>query len=215
MMSSRVLSAVFVALFLWVSPGLANPILVLNPSFEDPSCGTVAPVTCFPANWTVTVGVGGAFLPASTAWNSIPDGIQVGWSNSGTLTQNLAVNITPDTIYTLSVWVSQRWTAGSFFPQIQLFGGSTALLTMNNSNPGGAAPTQNLDGTYSWVDWSMSWKSPSSGPIIGQNLSISLGSDAIQTDFDSVSLTASPEPGMFALFAGGLIGLIARGRLVK
>lgn len=177
-----------------------------------------------PNNWTVFDPPGvfsGSFSPLSNAWDSIPDGIQVAFSNGGTLTQTLAASIVPDTTYTLSVWVSQRWSAGSFLPDIQLLGGSTAVITMNNSNPGGAAPTRLPDGTYTWEDWSMSWTSPTSGPIIGQTLSIVLGShalvgtDATQTDFDNVSLTANPEPGMFVLVAGGLIGLGIRRRFVK
>ena len=217
-MRSRVLSGLCVGLFLWVSSGFANPITVLNSSFESPSCGSVAPVTCAPANWALT-GVSGALLPATTAWDSIPDGVQVGFANLGTLTQNLAVNLAPDTTYTLSVWLSRRTTEGQVFsPEIDLLAGSTVLLAMDNSNPGGAAPTTNTDGTYNWVDWTMSWKSPDSGAIIGQALSISLGSAASQTDFDNVSLsgtTSAPEPGMFLLIGGGLIGLGLRRRFAN
>ncbi len=224
-MSSRILYVVFVALFLLVSQGWASPIAVFNSSFEIPYCaGTVDPVTCMPDNWTVNDPPGvfsGTFRPLSTAWDTIPDGVQVAFSNGGTLTQTLAASIAADTTYTLSVWVSQRWSAGSFLPEIQLLGGSTAVITMSNSNPGGLTPTQNHDGTYTWEDWSMSWTSPTSGPLIGQTLSIVLGShslvgiDATQTDFDNVSLTANPEPGMFVLVAGGLIGLGIRRRLMK
>jgi PEP-CTERM motif len=219
-MSPRGLLGLSIALFLWVGPGLAGPIAISNPSFENPSCGAVAPATCAPAGWVVTAlpgAVVGELLPISSAWDTIPDGVQVAFSNGGTLTQGLGVNIAPGSTYTLSVWVSRRSTAGqSFTPEIQLLGGSTALFTMNNSNPGGTAPTQNTDGTFKWVDWSMSFTSPSSGAIIGQPLSISLGSDGIQTDFDNVSLTAAvPEPGMFALIGGGLIALVLRRRLAK
>ena len=221
-MGSRILSGVFIAFFLWVSQGLASPIGIFNSSFELPLCaGTVDPVTCMPSNWTVYDPPGvfsGAYRPLSTdstTWDSIPDGIQVAFSNGGTLTQILAANIVPDMTYTLSVWVSQRCCAGSFFPEIQLLGGSTPVITMNKANPGGAAPPRNPDGSYAWEDWAMSWTSPSSGPIIGQTLSIVLGSDATQTDFDNVSLTANPEPGMFVLVAGGLIGLGIRRRSAK
>ena len=205
-----------VVLFVMVSGSSASSISILNASFENPSCGVSAPISCTPADWTVTVGTADAFLPAGTAWDSIPDGSQVAWSNGGTLTQILAATITPDTTYTLSVWVSQRWEAGSFLPEIQLLGGSTPLFIMNNSNPGGSAPTKNNDGTYNWVDWTMSWTSPSSGPAIGQTLGIVLGSDGIQTDFDDISLTASvPEPAAIVLVSAGLFALVTRRRLAK
>ena len=211
-MSSRVLSGLSVAVFLLGSRGLANPLYsipVSNFSFESPSCGSVGPAVCSPAGWALT-GISGALLPASTAWDSIPDGTQVAFANAGALTQNLAVTIVPDATYTLSVWVSRRSTAGqSFLPEIELLGGSTALFTMNNVTPGGAAPTLNTDGTYNWQDWTMTYTAPSSGAIIGQALSISLGSDGAQTNFDNVSAqtSASPEPGMFLLIGGGLMGL--------
>jgi hypothetical protein len=228
-MSSRILYMTLIALFLLVSQGWASPIGVFNSSFEIPYCaGTVDWVTCTPDNWTVDNPPGtvsGAFRPLSygpgSPWDSIPDGVQVAFSNGGTLTQVLTADIIPNTTYTLSVWVSQRWSAGSFLPEIQLLGGVTPVITMNNANPGGATPTQKPDGNYTWEDWSMSWTSPTSGPLIGQTLSIVLGShspvgfDATQTDFDNVSLTTNPEPGMFVLVAGGLIGLGIRRRLVK
>ena len=228
-MSLRVLLGVVIVVFLSASHGLATPIDVLNPSFETPFCpGSVDWVTCTPANWDVynpTGTVSGTFRPLTygpgSPWDSIPDGVQVAFSNGGTLTQLLSATIAPDTTYILSVWVSQRWSAGSFLPDIQLLGGATPVITMNNANPGGATPTQLSDGNYTWEDWRMSWRSPTSGPLIGQTLSIVLGShapvgfDATQTDFDNVSLTVNPEPGMFVLMAGGLIGLGIRRRFVK
>ena len=228
-MSLRLLLGVLVVIFLSASQGLATPINVLNPSFEAPFCsGTVDWVTCMPNNWTVYDPAGvysGTFRPLSNGpgspWDSIPDGVQVAFSNGGTLTQDLTAVIIPDMTYTLSVWVSQRWSAGFFLPEIQLLGGVTPVITMNNANPGGATPTKLADGNYTWEDWSMSWTAPTSGPLIGQTLSIVLGShapvgfDATQTDFDNVSLTTNPEPGMFVLVAGGLIGLGIRRRFVK
>uniref|UniRef100_Q01R59 Ice-binding protein C-terminal domain-containing protein n=1 Tax=Solibacter usitatus (strain Ellin6076) TaxID=234267 RepID=Q01R59_SOLUE len=233
-MSLRVIFGAFIVLFAAVSQGVASPIGISNPSFEIPYCGgTLDPVTCMPDSWTVYDPPGvfsGTFRPLSTAWDSIPDGVQVAFSNGGTLTQTLAATVAPNTTYTLSVWVSQRWSAGSFLPDIQLLAGSTPVIAMSNSNPGGAAPTTNPDGTYTWQDWIMSWTSSSAEPLIGQTLSIVLGShalvgvDATQTDFDNVSLTANsgellittnPEPGMFVLVAGGLIGFGIRRRFVK
>jgi hypothetical protein len=213
----RIFAGFLLSLLIVVSPSVAGPIAIQNPSFENPLCGSPGSA-CGPVGWTISGGFAGAFLPTSAAWDSIPDGSQVAWSNGGTLTQALADSILPDTVYTLSVWVSQRWSAGSFLPQIELLGGDTPLFAMNNSNAGGSAPTTNTDGTYGWVNWTMSWTSPSSGAIIGQPLAISLGSSGTQTDFDSVSLdvfAAVPEPSAIVLVAAGLLGLAARRRFAK
>jgi hypothetical protein len=222
-MSLRVLAGVAGALILWAGQGLASPITIENASFEVPTCGAVGPSFCtITTGWVTdsTNGNVGSFLPPLAAWASLPDGLQVAYSNGGTLTQNLGVTIVPDMTYTLSVWVSQRFTAGTFQPDILLLGGGTTLLEMTNGNPGGLAPTQSAEGQpYDWVNWTMSWQSPSSGAVIGQTLSISLGSGGTQTNFDNISLDASaptvPEPGMFLLVAGGLIGLGIRRRITK
>ncbi|MEO8372626.1 MAG: hypothetical protein ABI806_25800, partial [Candidatus Solibacter sp.] len=131
-MSLRILSAVFGTVLVLTSRGLASPIFVANASFENPVCGPTAPITCPANNWALWAPTGasmGAFLPLANAWNSIPDGLQVGFSNGGALTQSLGVTIVADMYYTLSVWVSQRWSAGTFMPDIELLGGSTPVLT--------------------------------------------------------------------------------------
>jgi len=212
--------SVFVALLVVVSGAWAGIVPITNPSFESPSCGTVGPATCAPTGWTVS-GAANAFLPGSGAFQSIPDGLQVAYSNGGTLSQVLSTVIAANTTYTLSVWVSER-VGDTFSPAIELLGGSNVLFTMSTSNPGGALPTQSDGGStpYDWVDWTMSYTSPASGAIIGQALGISLGAGAAQSDFDNVSLTSAPvssvpEPAMFALVGVGLLGLVTRRRFAK
>lgn len=229
-MSLRVVAGLCWVLFVIPVRGSASTLTIQNASFENPICGSAAAYgyTCALSNWTFTtdgLGVGGGFLPDSSAWDSIPDGAQVSFSNGGTLTQTLVATFTPATVYTLSVFVSQRWSAGSFQPDIELLAGSTPLIEMTNANPGGAAPTQLKDGTYTWVDWTMSYTTPDSGAMIGLPLTISLGSTGIQTDFDNISLTTStasngedppvPEPGTITLLVGGFLALAARRRLRK
>ena len=117
-MSTRILSGLFVVLFGLASRVSASgPIFVVNPSFENPSCGAMGPAVCVATGWTST-GMAFAFLPPANAWDTIPDGSQVAFSNGGTLTEILAANITADTEYTLSLFVSQRWTAGSSRPRL-------------------------------------------------------------------------------------------------
>jgi|SRR5579872_6831119 len=211
-MRLSILAVFSVVLLISATPIAAGPITIQNPSFESPSCSAAS---CVPANWTVTGGFGGEFAPGVGPWDSIPDGVQVGWSNGGTLTQILGATVAPNTDYTLSLWVSQRWSAGSFEPEINLLAGNSSVLTMNLVTPGGGVPTKNVDGTYQWVQWTLSWVSPGSGPTIGQSLGISLGSDGIQTDFDAVSLSASQAPELAAmLLVGlGLLGVFALRRL--
>jgi len=219
-MRLRVAVIVFAAFFVLVSGTWAGvvPISITNFSFESPSCGSVGPAACAPTGWTVT-GSADAFLPAAGTWPSVPDGVQIAYSNgpTGVLSQVLTTDIVANTEYTLSVWVSGR-VGGTFGPEISLLGGSTTLFTMNESNPGGANPTEVSDGStyYTWVDWVMSWTSPSSGPLIGQPLEISLSADAVQTDFDAVTMVSgAPEPAMFALVGAGLLGLVVRRRFAK
>jgi hypothetical protein len=181
---------------------LTTDIPVNDPSFEGLACGTTPGAiaqNCVPTGWSVT-GTADATLPPIGAWDGIPDGSQVAWSNGGTLTQILSTTVAPGTTYTLSVWVSERKNpANTFSPDIQLLAGSTPLITWTTSAPGGALPTKNGDGTYTWVDWTGTYTSPNSGSVIGQALEISLGADSAQSDFDDVTLTATPNANTVAL----------------
>src|SRR5579862_2756523 len=88
----------------------ASANLVLNGSFEDP----VAP---FPpgynggpiTDWTI-VGNAGIWNPSTyppTAPLVAPDGVQVGYENSGSISQNLGT-VHPNTVYNLSIEVGGR-----------------------------------------------------------------------------------------------------------
>ncbi len=209
----------------------AVPINIVNYSFEDPYCLPAGQpltihVVCAPVGWNAPGGSNGeAFLP-DNIWTSVPQGVQVGYSNGpgDTLTQTLTTDIAPNTTYTLSVWVSTR-VGGAFDPEIELLAGDslTSLITLNNSNPGtNLAPTlidyEGLE-QYTWVDWTATYTTSSSGAVIGQPLEISLGADAVQVDFDDVTLTSDdpsvPEPAMFVLVGVGLIVLATRRRCVR
>ncbi len=214
----------FIILFVAVSGVWGGTIPITNPSFESPSCGTSPPQYCMPTGWT-NAGTGylaEGFLPPSSAWDSLPPGggSQVAFSNGGTLTQTLSTDLVADTTYTLSLYVSGRSGSGTAFsPIIELLAGSSTLIDLTLTNPGGTTPTENADGTYAWELWTGTY---TSGDIVpsGEALEISLSSAGIQTDFDEVSLSSAdpsgvPEPAMFALVGAGLLGLVTRRRFVK
>jgi len=218
-MRVRCAVGLFAILFVAVGGMWGGTVPINDPSFEGLACGTTPGAVaqnCVPPGWTVT-GTADAALPPIGAWDSIPDGSQVAWSNSGTLTQVLSTTVAPDTTYTLSVWVSERINpANTFTPDIQLLDGSTPLITLTTSSPGVVLPTKNVDGTYTWVDWIGTFTTGST--VDGDPLEISLGASSAQSAFDEVSLadsSAAPEPAMFALVAVGLLGIVTRRRLAK
>lgn len=214
--------SLIVVLFIAVSGAWGGAIAITNPSFESPSCGTTGPAFCMPTGWTNTGAASTAegFRPPAGAWDSIPDGSQVAFSNGGTLTQTLSTDLAADTTYTLDVWVSGR-SGSTFAPIIELLAGTNTLIDLTLSNPGGTIPTHNEDGTYAWELWTGIYTSGSSVPT-GEALGISLSSTGIQSDFDNLSLSSSPaapgtvpEPAVFALVGAGLLGLVTRRRFAK
>jgi len=206
---------VAVGFFVAVSCAWGGSVPIANAGFDDNSCGAVD-TWCAPNSWTVT-GSAGAYLPPSSAWDSLPGAPQVGWSNGGTLTQILTSDLLGGETYTLSVWVSERINPTfTFTPVIELLAGSTPIITMNATTQAGNLPQENVDGTYTWVEWTGTYTSPASGGLDGQPLEVLLGASSIQSDFDSVTLDAepvtTPEPAMFSLIGAGLLGLVARTR---
>jgi len=219
-MRMRLGGCLLAGLFVVVSGSWAGtvPITIGNYSFESPTCTASVPSCGAPTSWTASASGVNAYLPPTGAWDvPVPNGSQIAAINNGYLSQVLAADVLADTTYTLSVWVSERSNpSNSFQPTIELLGGSTVLMTMNTSNSGGALPTRNSDGTYTWVDWTMSFTTPDSAAYIGQPLEIYLGSPGPQADFDAVSLDQSvPEPAMFMFVGTGLLGLLARRRYAK
>lgn len=202
--------ALLVALFVVTSGGWAGVIPVTNPSFELPACP--GPGSCNPTGWTQN-GSAAIWTPTAGQYNSIPDGTQVAWVNSGgSLTQVLSTALALNTTYTLTVDVGLRNLEGlSVAPIIKLLAGSTVLGSGTGTDPTAG----------NWTVWTLVFDSGSSNAAAGQFLDISLGSDTNQTGYDLVSLTSTadvggvPEPAMFALVGVGLLGLVTRRRFVK
>jgi hypothetical protein len=202
--------ALLVALFVVTSGAWAGtvPVTVPNNSFESPSCVT-AGTSCTPASWTI-VGSANQWLPTAGQYNSIPDGSQVAWANTGgVLEQVLTTDLAANTTYVLSVDVGLRNNeVNTFGGIVDLYAGTTLIGTAT-----GATPTFG-----NWVDWTLTVNSASWGAEVGQPLEIYLSSSTNQTSFDDVTLNATssvPEPAMFALVGVGLLGLVTRRRFAK
>jgi hypothetical protein len=142
----------------------------------------------------------------------VPEGQNVGASfvSGGTLTsleQTLSATLSAGATYTLSVDVGNPLLGSGLLYagyNVAFLAGSTILAQDNTSIavPSGAFRTSSL--TYT---------APSTGPLLGQALTISLMSPGTVDDdaafFDNVRLDATPvpEPGALCLAAIGLVSL--------
>ena len=181
---------------LFVLAGIASvraaAITVPNFSFEDcplPDGGFVYnPADVWAYSPINTGGVqnpdSGFYSPAGLA---MIDGQMVAFSNGGTISQMLAANLAPSTLYTLSVLVGDRTDVNNVNTDwaIRLYAGSTLLSETTKSNTLVPVPdTMFATETIGYV-------SPASGPLLGQALKIELYSSDIQYNFDKVQLDAT------------------------
>jgi hypothetical protein len=210
-MKAVALSALLIAFAFMSGSASADSIAVQNGSFETLpptglplSCGTGCSYAYgTPPGWTST-GVVGQFQPVGFL-TGVPDGTTVAFSNNGSLSQDLGVDLDPDTTYLLSVWVGDRTdSAGAY--TILLDAGTTALCNSSGSstalNPGGFA---DVTCTYT----------TGSSPLAG-DLTVWLIGNSGQAIFDDVTVTATaPEPSSIALESLGLLALALFGVLFK
>ena len=109
---------------------VAQPIAVLNHSFEEPVQQPGGFTQALPPGWVVGVpgGTVGVFYPTQATWNyAAPHGNQLLYLNSATVQQDSAQLAQAGQIYTLRVQVVHR---PGFFNQnylIQLMAGATVL----------------------------------------------------------------------------------------
>ncbi|MFM6061995.1 MAG: PEP-CTERM exosortase interaction domain protein, partial [Microcystis panniformis] len=129
----------------------------------------------------------------------VPDGVQVAYSNGGTISQTLSETLRANKQYTLGVYVGRRKVQGFPGYNIELLAGNTVLASNNSINP--------TAGTFAHV--TVNYSSGNSSPLIGQALTIRLTSLGNQTNFDNITLDAStiPEP-------SAMLGLLGFGLLV-
>ncbi|GBE73193.1 hypothetical protein myaer87_04200 [Microcystis aeruginosa NIES-87] len=133
----------------------------------------------------------------------VPDGNQVAYSNGGTIAQQLSAVLQPNTRYTLSAYIGRRKVLAFPANSIRLIAGNT-LVSSNSVTPAA--------GTFERV--TVSYTSGGVGdPLIGKPLKIYLTSWGVQTNFDNVTLDASPIPepsAILGLLGFGLLGIASK-----
>ena len=166
-----------------------GPITVMNPSFETPPLGGF-PGSCGPScsfgagvpGWTVS-GNGGELRPGpggGTLFNTIPDGITVAFSNSGTISQTVTPTVEPGVTYVLTVDLGRR-SDSAFTSSAELLAGTTVVATAI-----GIVPTAG-----NWSPFTATFTG--SAADAGEPITIRLLSTGRQSAFDDVRLMAVPE----------------------
>ena len=205
--------ALLVASLGFAAAAIAAPITITNASFENLPLGglnsSCAGTNCAYSSgqgvpgWVVSSG-GGQFTPGNPAntiyFNSLPDGLTLGYLNSGTLSQTTAATVVLGVTYTLQVDVGVRKDC--------CVGIGLAFLNIGGTNIAatGSAPASGAFSTYTAVY---------TGVLadVGKSIGIVLGTPTSgQGDFDNVRLNDStgagvPEPASAALIGAGLAGL--------
>ena len=204
-------------------PGVAaaNPITILNPSFENPAQGS-GDYTGSVTDWTtnnsgVLYPPSSDFTPGSDGLSgsrSVPDGNQVMYMQGSSNTYAYQFLTTPIAVgtYTLSVYLGQRESISSFAPvYVDLFyGGTSANVVVDNTytTTGGAGQWVEETLTYTVLPGFAGLTACSGGPCeLGIDFQTTTGT-ASQAAIDDVTLnysvSAVPLPAALPLFAGGL-----------
>jgi len=197
----------------------AASITILNPSFEDP----IAPQQGMTGFYTLGV-IGNWFNAAAPGQDQgvldpsksqaltgsdifyngpVPDGNQVAYSNGGTIAQQLSAVLRPNTRYTLSAYIGRRKVLAFPNNSIILLAGGTILASSDSVTPD---PGTFLPVTVNYTSGSIG------DPLIGQPLAIYLSSFDVQTNFDMITLDASPIPepsAILGLLGFGLLGIVS------
>jgi len=201
------------------STSYASPIFVTNYSFETLPVGGL-PFGCglgcsysegssgIPG-WTTTGSYVGQFQPGSAAGNtayfdSVPDGITVGFTDGGSISQTVAPVVQLGITYTLQVDVGVRKDLGGDpGTEALVINGNKYLATGVLPAPGG------------WSTFTATYTGLSAD--VGQPITIQLASDSSQGDWDNVQLNDStaPEPASTALMGLAALALAGISRRMR
>jgi hypothetical protein len=203
-------AVVSVVLFATATAVEAVTISITNGDFETPVLSADDTFTStFPSGWS-QVGTNGAGsvgverLATSHFASGQPrsiDGNQVAYVNNGPFTwgQNTTVNLTANTLYTLSIYIGLRNDTSYTGYKFGLFAGGTTPIVQESDAVTPASGT--------WIQRTLTYTALAGDPLLGQPIWVEFGntSSGGQTVFDKVTLDASsvPEPSCAVLFVLG------------
>jgi hypothetical protein len=195
----------------------AASIFIANHSFETPvitdSSGILDTGMSTTGNWTFAGGMNQGFINPGVGENNdpgfwygpsptLPNGNQVAWSNGGTISQTLSATLQANTKYTLGAYVGRRQKVAFPGYNIELYAGGNLLASNNSVTP--------AEGTFAPVTVSYtSGISVTPGQALEIRLTSQTGTNA-QTNFDLITLDASPIPepsAILGLLGFGLLGI--------
>jgi hypothetical protein len=210
MLKKTLLTSAFAALaVMTAAPTVAAPITVDNWSFETLPAGGLNNAGCGTGcsysmglnipGWSMT-GSSGQFQPGSTGayFNSVLDGLTVGYTNGGSIFQMLSTTALASTTYQLFVDLGFRKDIADPATISLEIGSQTVLAT-------GIADQLSGD----WVTYMAVLTTTAADG--GAAITIHLDSLGSQGDFDNVRLsdaTAVPEPVTLSLVGFGLAGTV-------
>jgi MYXO-CTERM domain-containing protein len=182
----------------------AVPIYVENNSFEATVLEDCTWLPGAPEGWTLIEGNFGTLNPSDYVYpDGVPDGVNVAYSNGGTIGQVLSVVLEPNKLYSLQVLLGDRPTMPFPGYRAQLLAGGELLAedvdTISPESP-------EFESTL------VRFHTDFADPRLGQALEIRLVSFGRQVLFDKVSLHSTPIPAPGALALLAVAGLATRRR---
>lgn len=186
----------------------ATSVTINNSGFEDPYLDDNTWQDGIPG-WTTSDSAGVWNPPGSKFDSDIPEGNNISWINSGSISQVLNHELAANTELTLSVdvgWRLDNKTPAAY--DVQLWAGNNFLASESS--------TTLVKGDF--VTSLLSYDVTAWNPYIGEQMKIVLRkTGGGQLNFDNVwfsngPTSAVPEPSTMLLFGSGLLGL---GRFIR